>query len=165
MATTATMDLHFKVKSKALRFWEAVIMKYLKKQGMIDGNFPEIIFSKEHKKIIQLNRDEIKRRLNIVLGELNANGCLEVLIQALLHDPHIEVVETAVEITKFFLNLLKKYHMTAIPEVEMVNKGFFELVHQDLYQILEKRRALLKRSDTFEMAMNHILEDIKSVDH
>lgn len=155
MATTATIDLHWEVKIKALKFWEEIIWEHLKEQGMIDGSFPEVTFSKERKKIIVLNEDEIKRRLNKVVGELDSIGCLQVLIKAIRDDPDIEVVETAVQITDKFAKLLKKYKMTE----QRINNSFFELINQDFVKILDQRRKWLKESDTLEVVLSRMLED------
>lgn len=55
MAHCAVNDFYWEVKINALDFWSRVICRQLSHQGMIDGTFPAVTFSKEHKKIITLN--------------------------------------------------------------------------------------------------------------
>lgn len=82
MAYAAVSDLHWEVKVNALHFWEKVIEQQMSDQGMIDGIFPSVTFSKENRKIVLLTEKEIKLRLNKVLGELARIRCLQV-------SPHI----------------------------------------------------------------------------
>lgn len=63
MTHAVMVDLHWEVKVKALNFWQKVLERHLMDQGVIDGTFPKITFSKEHRKIVTLNEIEIKRRL------------------------------------------------------------------------------------------------------
>lgn len=65
MQATVT-DLHWEVKVKALCFWDKSICNRLQDQGMIDGSFPSVTFSKENRKIVTLTENEIKNRLNKV---------------------------------------------------------------------------------------------------
>jgi hypothetical protein len=83
MAFAAVSDLHWEVKVNALQFWEKVIQRQMSDQGMIDGVFPSVTFSKENRKIVLLTEDEIKLRLNKVLGELARNRCLQVSVHKL----------------------------------------------------------------------------------
>lgn len=78
MAAAAVLDLHWEVKVNALEFWKHFIKSHLTDQGMLDGSFPNVTFSKEHRKIVTLNDTEIKRRLNKALDELARQSCLGV---------------------------------------------------------------------------------------
>lgn len=78
MATAVLYDLHWEVKVNGLKFWKNVIYTHLTDQGMLDGSFPNVTFSKEHKKIVSLDETEIKQRLNKVLDELAKQNCLGV---------------------------------------------------------------------------------------
>lgn len=78
MATAAVLDLHWEVKVNALQFWRHFIKSHLTDQGMLDGSFPNVTFSKEHRKIVQLNETEIKRRVNKALDDLSKQKCLGV---------------------------------------------------------------------------------------
>ncbi|KAJ8977091.1 hypothetical protein NQ317_003645 [Molorchus minor] len=111
MTHAATADLHWEVKVKALRFWNEVITCHLVHQGYIDGTFPSITFSKEHRKIVTLNEPEVKKRLIKVLNQLSETGCLAVLVAALQDDCDVEVTKEATKITKDFIDLLKKYNV------------------------------------------------------
>ncbi|CAH2003808.1 unnamed protein product [Acanthoscelides obtectus] len=108
----ATADLHWEVKAKALMFWSKVIEKHLTHQGMIDGTFPEVTFSKENRKIVTLNDAEVKKRLIKVLEQLSATGCLAVFAAALQDDSDLEVAKTALVLIKDFVAMLKKYKVT-----------------------------------------------------
>ncbi|KAJ8928354.1 hypothetical protein NQ314_019084 [Rhamnusium bicolor] len=111
MTHAATADLHWEVKVNALHFWEKVINRHLMHQGMIDGTFPKVTFSKEHRKIVTLNEPEVRKRLIKVLNQLSETGCLAVLITALQDDCDLEVSKTATKITKDFVKLLKDYNI------------------------------------------------------
>lgn len=63
MSHAVLTDLYWEVKVKALEFWHKVLDRHLMYQGVIDGIFPQITFSKEDKKIITLTESEIRRRL------------------------------------------------------------------------------------------------------
>jgi hypothetical protein len=80
MARAAMCDLHWEVKVNALQFWEKVIEQQMSNQGMIDGIFPSVTFSKENRKIVTLTETEIRTRLNKVLEELSRIRCLQVSI-------------------------------------------------------------------------------------
>lgn len=78
MANVVLSDLHWEVKVNALNFWELIIEHQMNDQGMIDGVFPQVTFSKEHRKIINLTPATIQERLRKVLVGLSQNGCLHV---------------------------------------------------------------------------------------
>lgn len=111
MASAATHDLHWEVKVNALDFWQKVICNELSNQGMIDGAFPTVTFSKQHRKIVTLNEKEIQNRLNKVLLSLSDNGCLGVLLSTMQDKCDLPVAKKAVEITKKLSEHLKKYNM------------------------------------------------------
>lgn len=110
MAFSTTLDLHWEVRKKGLQFWNEVIGEHLRNQGMIDGSFPSVTFSRENRKIVTLTEIEIKRRLNKVLLQLSEVGCLGVLLSALQDDSDLEVVKEAVGITKQLVTLLHRYN-------------------------------------------------------
>lgn len=111
MVYAATTDLHWEVKTNALCYWNKSITNRLSNQGMIDGSFPNVTFSKENRKIVTLTEAEIKNRLNKVLVELSKCGCLGVLLAAIQDDCDLEVVKKAVLITKNLANLLNTYNL------------------------------------------------------
>lgn len=168
MVLAATADLSWEVKVKSLEFWEEVICGCLIEQGMIDGSFPEVTFSKECKKIVVLNDAEIKKRMITVLSKLNEYGCLEVLTNAIQEDSDIKVVEKAIEITKNFVLLLKKYKINSLlPDITFrknsVKFNILNLVDHDLDRTFEDRRKwlTLTDSDDFDKFLDNVLEEIE----
>lgn len=107
MTYTVTEDPDNEVKMASLRFWGKVIDTCLVLQGTIDGQFPEVTFSKEARKIIVFNDVEIKRRLFKVLEELSENGCLAVFASALQDGPEIQ--NAALNVMEKFIQHLEKY--------------------------------------------------------
>jgi hypothetical protein len=53
MSSAALSDLDWEVKLQALEFWQVMINESLTQQGMLDGCFPELTFSKEKQKIVR----------------------------------------------------------------------------------------------------------------
>lgn len=117
----AVNDLFWEVKLNALYFWRVVICRQFQHQGMIDGVFPSVTFSKEHKKIVQLNEKEILLRLQKVLNELSMRGCLGVLLACLEDDSDLEVVKLAVFLVKKIMAHLTKYNY--LKEFEKLKNG------------------------------------------
>lgn len=79
-------------------------------QGMIDGAFPEVTFSKDSRKIVVLNDSEVRSRLNKVLYQLSETGCLFSLKSA-LEDCDREVRAIVKDIVSDFYDLLKRYEV------------------------------------------------------
>lgn len=109
LAHCAVNDFYWEVKMNALRFWKMVICRQFQHQGMIDGTFPAVTFSKEHKKIIVLNDKEIQLRLRKVLNELSLRGCLGILISC-LQDGDLEVIRKTTAIVEKVMGYLNKYN-------------------------------------------------------
>ncbi|GJQ72358.1 hypothetical protein Trydic_g3443 [Trypoxylus dichotomus] len=114
MVSAATTDLHWEVKMNALDFWCKVILNHLQNQGMIDGSFPDVTFSKEHKKIVTLTEQEIKYRLSKVLHQLSQCGCLGVFVAAIQDDCDLEVMKKAAEKIKKIARLFNMYNMDKV---------------------------------------------------
>lgn len=110
MIKAAVLDFHWEVKISALKFWKHVIKSHLSDQGVLDGHFPKVTFSKEHRKIVSLNETEIKRRLNKALDELMKQNCLGVLLVT-LEDSDFEVCKTSANITNKLKTFLLKYKL------------------------------------------------------
>jgi hypothetical protein len=53
MSSAALSDLDWEVKLQALDFWQVIIDESLTQQGMLDGVFPDLTFSKEKQKIVR----------------------------------------------------------------------------------------------------------------
>ncbi|XP_055608655.1 uncharacterized protein LOC129755936 [Uranotaenia lowii] len=106
----AVNDLYWEVKLNALNFWRVVMCRQFQHQGMIDGTFPAVTFSKEHKKIITLTNREILLRLRKVLDELALRGCLGVFLTCLQDDCDLQVVKATIEIIRKLMSYLDKYN-------------------------------------------------------
>ncbi|XP_011314951.1 uncharacterized protein [Fopius arisanus] len=111
MAEAAVLDLHWEVKVNALNFWKHFIKSHFTDQGMLDGSFPNVTFSKEHRKIVQLNDCEIKRRLNKALDDVAKQRCLGVLLVTLKDDSDFEVSRSAADIIKKLQIYILKYKL------------------------------------------------------
>jgi BRCA1-associated ATM activator 1 len=97
------------VKLNALDFWNLVIDRQFVYQGMINGSFPAVTFSKEKKKIVTLNEKEIQLRLHKILNELSLRGCLGILI-ACLQDSDLNVIRKDVEVIENMMAHFIKYN-------------------------------------------------------
>ncbi|XP_076292857.1 integrator complex assembly factor Brat1 [Lasioglossum baleicum] len=118
MSAAAVFDLHWEVKTCALHFWGQFIKSHMSDQGVLDGYFPKVTFSKEHRKIVSLNDIEIKRRLNKALDELAKQNCLGVLLVALEDDSDFEVCKTSAAIINKLKAFLLKYKLNEpLPEL------------------------------------------------
>uniref|UniRef100_A0A182MFV2 Uncharacterized protein n=1 Tax=Anopheles culicifacies TaxID=139723 RepID=A0A182MFV2_9DIPT len=109
LAHAAANDLYWEVKVNALQFWRLVMCRQFQHQGMIDGTFPAVTFSKEHKKIVTLTDREIQTRLMKVLNELSLRGCLGVLLACLGDDCDLGVVKETIAIIDKLMSYLNKY--------------------------------------------------------
>lgn len=109
LAIAAIHDLFWEVKVKAIEFWHCVIKRQLQDQGVIDGTFPSVTFSKENKKIVTLTQKEITLRLTKVLVKLSTFGCLGVLLASLDDHDDVLVVKKGVEVIKSLTEFLDKY--------------------------------------------------------
>lgn len=95
---------------KAIEFWHCVIKRQLQYQGVIDGTFPSVTFSKENKKIVTLTQKEITLRLTKVLAKLSTFGCLGVLLASLDDQDDLMVVKRGVTVLKSLIEFLDKYN-------------------------------------------------------
>lgn len=110
LAVVAIHDLFWEVKVKAIEFWHCVIKRQLQYQGVIDGRFPSVTFSKENKKIVTLTQKEITLRLTKVLVKLSTFGCLGVLLTSLEDRDDLLVAKTGVGVIKSLTEFLVKYN-------------------------------------------------------
>ncbi|XP_013172446.1 PREDICTED: uncharacterized protein LOC106121356 [Papilio xuthus] len=109
MLCTALNDFHWEVQLSALRFWKIVIQHHLNAQGMLDGTFPPVTFSKDSRKIVTLNEKEIQKRLQKTLEELASIGCLTVLVKLLQDESEVDIMEAALSISMELYSVLEKY--------------------------------------------------------
>lgn len=110
LSISAIHDLFWEVKVMAIEFWHCVIKRQLQYQGVIDGGFPSVTFSKENKKIVTLTQKEITLRLTKVLAKLSIFGCLGVLLASLDDRDDVLVVKKGVEVIKSLTAFLDKYN-------------------------------------------------------
>lgn len=110
LSISAIHDLFWEVKVMAIEFWHCVIKRQLQYQGVIDGGFPSVTFSKENKKIVTLTQKEITLRLTKVLAKLSIFGCLGVLLASLEDRDDVLVVKKGVEVIRSLTEFLDKYN-------------------------------------------------------
>lgn len=111
MAVTAVLDLHWEVKINALGFWKTFIHSHMTDQGMLDGIFPSVTFSKEHRKIVELNETEIKRRINKAMDEMAKQRCLGVLLATLKDESDFQVSKASSELINKCKTFLLRYKL------------------------------------------------------
>lgn len=109
MLSAALNDLHSEVQSAALVFWNKFIQKQLAHRGMFDGKFPSVTFSKEKRKIITLNDQEIERQLTSIMNDLSTAGCLTVLLECMNEVNDIEIMQHAYCMSKKLIGILDTY--------------------------------------------------------
>ncbi|KAM8703463.1 hypothetical protein ACLKA7_008138 [Drosophila subpalustris] len=107
-------DHHWEVKVNALCFWRMEFHRQLKNQGMIDGVFPSVTFSKEHKKIVTLTDREIKLRIAKVLAEIQQYGYYGMMLKCLREEYAPEVLRILVAGIKMMNEKLNKYDFEII---------------------------------------------------
>lgn len=93
MAHAACLDLYWEAKIAALQFWHHAIVREFSQNGVIDGAFPAVTFSKQHKKIVTLTPKVIESRLNTIFEKLQSHGALGVLLECLNDECDLQVVQ------------------------------------------------------------------------
>uniref|UniRef100_A0A1A9ZPU6 Uncharacterized protein n=1 Tax=Glossina pallidipes TaxID=7398 RepID=A0A1A9ZPU6_GLOPL len=107
-------DLDWEVKVEALHFWELEFQEQFTNQGMIDGTFPTVTFSKDNKKIVNLTEKEINLRIMKVFQELSQRGCLGVILKCLKEEYEKEVLKAVVGMVHRLFQQLKNYDYESI---------------------------------------------------
>lgn len=120
-------DLHWEVKVEALKAWRSEMCNLLSNEGMIDGIFPPVTFSKEKRKIVQLNEKEINLRFSKILNELSQRGCLGTILKCLNDECDVVVIREAKSLVKNLVDKLDEYNYTyasdtTIPTVNLNNQ-------------------------------------------
>ncbi|KAL4709083.1 hypothetical protein ACJJTC_013496 [Scirpophaga incertulas] len=134
MALSAMSDFHWEAQIAALKFWKIVIQSFLTDQGMLDGMFPPVTFSRASRKIVTLNDIEVQKRLVTVLDELAGVGCLNVLLKLLHDDNEVEVMEAALALSLELYEILQKYK---VPEIIKPQEGDPRNVNQLMCDVQE----------------------------
>lgn len=117
MSTAAVDDLHWEVQLAALHFWRHAIQIHFSNQGMLDGKFPSVTFSKEKRKIITLNNREIEKILISIMNDLSEIGCLTILHKCLNEEWNTDVMELAYSVTNDLVQILDRYRIEFVPGV------------------------------------------------
>lgn len=121
MVSAAITDFHWEVQLTALEFWRIVIKSLFEDQGMLDGTFPSVTFSKETRKIVTLNEAEVQKRLKRALEDLANIGCLTVLVKLLDDDIDVEIMDTSLKLANDLLVVLDKYNMNDMSDGKCLN--------------------------------------------
>lgn len=93
-------DHHTEVKLNALNFWRREFYRQFSNQGMIDGSFPTVTFSKEQKKIVTLTEKEIQTSIAKVFGEVQQYGYFGILLKCLREETSMEVLNSSLKASR-----------------------------------------------------------------
>lgn len=166
MILTTSDDFNWEVRKQSLCFWEKVIVRQLQMQGMLDDDFPQHVFSIEHKKIISLTDPEIKNRLLKTLKELDTIGCLKMLMSTIQNDCDLDVTKTAIKILDKLSKLFKKYQSSSIvlSKNSATNSQhnnpiqlFITFCKQDFEQVLQNKKKNYKQNEKMFRFLNKML--------
>lgn len=162
MVSSALTDFHWEVQISALNFWKRVICSLLSGQGMLDGNFPPVTFSRETRKIVTLNEAEIQKRLIKILDELASIGCLTVFV-TLLHDQtEVCIMDATLTIVQELYDILKRYN---VPDLLTPKPGEITSVEELLGHIKEEKEETDDNVDMLDVqSSDTVIEDILNVD-
>ncbi|XP_017074716.1 uncharacterized protein LOC108110239 [Drosophila eugracilis] len=111
-------DHHKEVKLNALNFWRREFYRQFSNQGMIDGSFPTVTFSKEQKKIVTLTEKEIQTSIAKVFGEVQQYGYFGVLLKCLREETSMEVLELLIMGVRILKEKFERYK-GMMEEIEM----------------------------------------------
>lgn len=161
MVSSALADFHWEVQLSALKFWRMVINSLLSDQGMLDGTFPPVTFSRETRKIVTLTESEIQKRLIRILYELSSIGCLTVLVKLLHEDTEPDTMEIALNISLELLNILNQYKVPNIlkpvhNEVRSIDELLSNIVEDknDQTEDIKEPETLPKSDNVIEEILN-----------
>ncbi|XP_053969942.1 uncharacterized protein LOC128871850 [Anastrepha ludens] len=153
LAYSVVSDLHWEVKVEALNCWKSEIRNMLSDEGMIDGIFPPVTFSKEKRKIVQLNAKEISLRFSKVLNELSQRGCLGVILKCLSEDCDVVVIREAKCLVKKLVDKLDEYDYASTSETD-VTKNRSDLTNWDNNENVPTSPLLLSDSNQDSLIQN-----------
>lgn len=177
-------DLYWEVKIAGISFWTTFVCRQCAQQGMIDGKFPNVTFSIEHKKIITLNEYEIEIRIKKILNDLSTKGCLGVFLACLNDDCDLQVVKLAIITIQKLLTSLIKYnykedsHSTSVSSISPP-KSSIEITDTNFSEFASPPTCNLELNDVEErpltngpshssatnlIKMNEILDSIVDAD-
>lgn len=154
MTKATILDLHWEIKVNALEFWRQFIHFHFSAEGMVNGVFPDVTFSKK-RRVVELTETEIINRLNNALDELAEQGCLGALLHALNDEDDFEVAKTAVDIMKDLRKTLMKYKVT-----EPTNKNQHEVMDEDDSPVIEQLKDNYSNESSTAKSREEVIEDI-----
>lgn len=164
MASSAMCDFHWEVQITALRFWKIVIQYFLTDQGMLDGTFPPVTFSRTSRKIVTLSDTEIRKRLMTLLDELASIGCLTVLLKLLHDDTEVEVMDAAYAIAQEVHSILQQYKVPEhVKHVEGEPRTMADLIYH-YKEETEEINGINMEPESSNKAENVIDDILKSDD-
>ncbi|KAH8338927.1 hypothetical protein KR074_002987 [Drosophila pseudoananassae] len=111
-------DHHTEVKMNALEFWRREFYRQFTNQGMIDGVFPTVTFSKEQKKIVTLTEKEIQTSIAKVFAEVQQYGYFGVLLKSLRDETSKDLLAFLIKGTSIMMEKFEKYK-GILEEIEM----------------------------------------------
>ncbi|XP_050345857.1 uncharacterized protein LOC126770497 [Nymphalis io] len=164
MVSAALSDFHWEVQLTALKFWKIVIQSLLNDQGMLDGTFPPVTFSRETRKIVTLNQGEIQKRLTRILEELASIGCLTVLVKLLHDETEVEIMDAALAISTELLDILDRYKVPqSLTPSENEPKNVNDLLNKIKLDNINVENCVGEQSEDLEKAEN-VIESILKAD-
>ncbi|PZC82243.1 uncharacterized protein LOC110372088 isoform X1 [Helicoverpa armigera] len=162
MVSSALTDFHWEVQISALKFWKCVYYSLLSGQGMLDGNFPPVTFSRETRKIVTLNETEIQKRLIKILEELASIGCLTVFVTLLHEQTEVGIMDAALSIAQELYDILKRHN---VPDFITPKEGDITSVNELLVHIKEEPEATDDSVDMIDgQTSDNVIEDILNAD-
>ncbi|XP_072931686.1 uncharacterized protein [Epargyreus clarus] len=165
MVTAALNDFHWEVQLTSLKFWRIIIQSLLNDQGMLDGTFPPVTFSRETRKIVTLNEKEIQRRLTRILDELSAIGCLTVLVKLLHDETELDIMECALSISYELLEILNTYKVPEnLKQIEGEPATVDELLCQIKLPHLNSENVDQASSSNSTLVADNVIEGILNAD-
>ncbi|KAF6199185.1 hypothetical protein GE061_007210 [Apolygus lucorum] len=175
MSHVAQNDLHWEVKVECLEFWKWVMFHTIVDQGMIDGTFPDFVFSKQEKKIVKLTPEEIAARIMKALKMLSEVGCLQVIHETFYNEPDLAVQRKSGELIKKIAECTIKYKVKEIVDRVMrerlqtskesdsrVSDGRENLIENDLMEVSSSSFSTQKNDDVIEQIVARTDMDLVS---
>lgn len=165
MVSSALSDFHWEVQHSALKFWKMVYQSFLTDQGMLDGVFPPVTFSRQSRKIVTLNESEIQRRLMQTLDELASIGCLTVFVVLIDDETELDIMDTALTISLELIDILDRYK---VPDLLKPIPGDPTNIKELTAHVKEEKDifpdpdAMLEFPD--EQTVDNVIESILNVD-
>jgi hypothetical protein len=166
MTSSAINDFYWEVQLAALKFWRVAIKSFLADQGMLDGAFPPVTFSRTSRKIVILNEAEVQKRIIKTLEELASVGCLTALLKLVNNDTEVEIMDAALAIAEELFTILLKYK---VPDAIKSQADEPKIVEDLLFNIKENvfessEIAHKMEAETSKSSADNIIDGILNED-